>query len=376
MEDTINAIPRTLVIDFSSNFGGANARILALIKKFPTTHIGLATITESKIAGELESLGYPVYRIADRKFDIKIPFSLYQVVRENNYQVLDTQNPQSKLWGSIVAFFSGTSLISTLNSFYMNEHPKFSLRWFLYTFLEFVTNFSLSRYIVVSQEIQTALIKMNVSKEKIDLISNAVEIDPSSIHGSRNWILEKFKLPENAVICLAAGRLVWAKAHDDLILAISRARTKKDNLYCLIAGEGSLNDELVSLILELKLEKYVFMLGHVEHAELLSLLSYSDIYVMPSRTEGTPVALLEAGLLGKPIIATNVGGIPELVTNEESALLVNKGSIDALAEALIRVASDRQLAIQLGQQAQKRIRESFSLDIQANLTALSYIRSI
>jgi glycosyltransferase involved in cell wall biosynthesis len=93
---------------------------------------------------------------------------------------------------------------------------------------------------------------------------------------------------------------------------------------------------------------------------------------MPSRTEGTPVALLEAAMLSRPIIASNVGGIPELVSNEEQALFIDKGDIMALSNSLLRIAGDYEMASRLGHQARVRIETSFSLEVQSRATVESY----
>jgi glycosyltransferase involved in cell wall biosynthesis len=365
-------IPRVLIVDISDNFGGANARVLALMKKLPRDKVGLATLMGSRIAPELEALGYDVHKVADNKFDPRIPIRLMKITREFGYQLIDTQNPNSKLWGSIAAFYCQLPLISTLNSWYMNEHPRFSARWLTYSAVELMTNFSLKRYIVVSRQIYDDLIKLGIPADKIDLIYNAVQLDSSRIKGNKKQFLEKYGWPDNAVICFAAGRLVWAKAHDDLISAMAAARKKNPNLYCVIAGEGVLYNQLSKQIIDLGLEGSVILAGHLEHEELLSILKVCDIYVMPSRTEGTPVALLEAAMLSRPIIASNVGGIPELVSNEEQALFIDKGDIMALSNSLLRIAGDYEMASRLGHQARVRIETSFSLEVQSRATVESY----
>lgn len=375
MDGKIFRVPRTLIVDISSDFGGANARVLALMKGIPQDRIGLTTIYGSIIADELEKLGYSVHRLASSKFDPRIPFRMAQVIREFNYEVLDTQNPQSKLWGSLAALLRKVRLVSTLNSWYMNEHPKYSLRWFVYSAMEFVTNFSLSRYIVVSREIQNAMVDMGIPQEKIDLIYNAVNLDVASIKGNRGDLTERYGIPKDAVVCLAAGRLAWAKAHDDLIYAVAKARKGNENLYCLIAGEGELQEKLLEQISRLQLGKFVLLLGHLEHQELLSHLQASDIYVMPSRSEGTPVALLEAAALGKPIVASNIGGIPELVTNEVHALLTEPGNVDSLSLALLKIAGDAKLADRLGKQARAWVEAHFTVAAQVQATTMSYIKA-
>ncbi|MBK7448566.1 MAG: glycosyltransferase family 4 protein [Anaerolineales bacterium] len=367
--------PKALIVDISDNFGGANARVLALMKSLPTDRIGLATIKKSRIASELEKLGYDVFRLAEHKFDPRIPIRMSRVIRDYGFEVVDTQNPQSKLWGSIAAFLGGAHLVSTLNSWYMNEHPKYSLRWFVYSIMEILTNFALSRYIVVSREIQQDMIEIGVPKDKIDLIYNAVNLDASKIVGRKKDLLEKYQWDENAIICFAAGRLEWAKAHDDLINAMALARKKNKNLYCLIAGEGRLYGSLMEKISQAELDGKVVLCGHLEHGDLLKILKACDIYIMPSRTEGTPVALLEAAALGKPIIASRVGGIPELVSNEEHALLFEKGNFDALSESILKMAENEELAAFLGNQARMKTESSFSVSFQAQATVDAYLKA-
>lgn len=372
----LDSLPHVLIVDISENFGGANARVLELMKGFPKHTIGLATLNNSSIAAELEHNGYAVYRLASWKFDFRIPWRMIQIIRKNNYDLLDTQNPQSKMWGSIAALISGARLISTLNSWYMNEHPKFSLRWFVYSILEFITNFNLSRYIVVSKQIQNDMIKMGISDKRIDLVYNAVNINSEAIPGSRWDLVHKYSLPDDAVICLAAGRLVWAKAHDDLINAVSKACVKNPRIYCFIAGEGELYASLMQQIERLGLSKNVLLLGNLDHQSLLTCLKSCDIYVMPSRSEGTPVALLEAAALGKPIISSRVGGIPELVYDGEHALLVSPGDINALSQKMLLMSEDREMAQNLGKQAQKRVEAEFNLARQTRETAASYLRAM
>ncbi len=97
---------------------------------------------------------------------------------------------------------------------------------------------------------------------------------------------------------------------------------------------------------------------------------------MPSRTEGTPIALLEAMALGKPIVASDVGGIPELVTHQEQALLVKNGSVEALKNALLRIAGDAELASRLGLNARERVFTNFTLSRQFESTKESYIKAL
>ena len=97
---------------------------------------------------------------------------------------------------------------------------------------------------------------------------------------------------------------------------------------------------------------------------------------MPSRYEGTPIALLEAAALGRPLLATCAGGIPELVTHEQHAYLVPTHDPDALAEGFVKMATDRVYAQKLGERAQQRVRERFNPKTQVDETWAAYEKAL
>lgn len=138
------------------------------------------------------------------------------------------------------------------------------------------------------------------------------------------------------IICVA--RLMPQKGHRDLLHAAAQVIAAGVNLRLLLAGDGPLAGELQTLAAELRLTAQVRFLGIVTHAELPDLLAASDAVVLPSYWEGLPVALIEALAAGKPIIATRVGGNPQLVVDGENGWLVAPGDVPGLAAALTDLA--------------------------------------
>jgi glycosyltransferase involved in cell wall biosynthesis len=124
------------------------------------------------------------------------------------------------------------------------------------------------------------------------------------------------------------------------------------------------------------LENKVRLLGYYDRNDAMSILKSSDIFAMPSRYEGTPIALLEAAALARPILASATGGIPELVHHEEHAFLVPPGEAAALAQGLVKLALDRDYANFLGQHAQQRIQKTFNLDSQVDATWQAYQKAL
>ena len=363
-------LPKTLIIDLSNFYGGASSRVLSMLTRFPSGSAAIAGLENSAVTLEAKRLGLPIHVLGSGKTDLRILPRLIRLIRKEGFQILDTQNIQSKFYASLAASFTRVALISTINSWYNNEHGGTSTRGRIYTMLELATNRNLALYVTVSEKDRSMLFQSGIPEDKIELIYNAVnttlpKLEPNFLHSQLN-------LPSDALICLAVGRLVHIKGYDVLIEAMKEAAVEIPNLVAVIVGEGEIREELTRQIEATGLNGRIILPGYFPRERILSALDSCDIFAMPSRYEGTPIALLEAGSLACPIIASNAGGMPELVSHEEHALLVPPENPHALSQALIRLAKDRALAKRLGENAQMRVREKFSLENQVTATMNAY----
>src|SRR5512138_1545559 len=186
--------PRVLVVDLSKKYGGSSSRVLTLMRRAQPGTIALAGLKSGAITQEALQLGLPVHIIASHKADPRILLRLVKVIRRGNYNVLDSQNIQSKFWANLAAMLTGTTLVSTLNSWYANEHGKASRKGKIYTSLELLTNQRLDLYITVSEKDRQSLLKSGLPENKIALIYNAVEVDAYTLTGDPEWLRQKFNL--------------------------------------------------------------------------------------------------------------------------------------------------------------------------------------
>ena len=366
---------KVLIVDLSREFGGASSRVLTLMRNFPADQVAIAVLAESPIEREVRRLSLPVVVVGKNKANPLILFRLISTIRNGRYQLLDTQNPQSKFWGSLAAWLTGISLVSTLNSWYVDEHGKNSIKGVLYALLELGTNFSLDRYVVVSKSIFNALVRHRVDPSKIHLIYNAVDVG-IDIPSSRESLLAKLNIPVDSTLIATAGRFVWAKGFDDLVDAFRIVASEKPNVYCLIAGDGELFFEIKSRIETAGLKDRVILLGQLSRDEVYSLIKSCDVFVMSSRSEGTPMVLLEAASLKKPILATNVGGISELLKDEEECLLVPPGNLNAFAQGMIKILTEKKLSERMAQAAFLRVTRDFSVRNQVKDTLSAYAQAL
>jgi glycosyltransferase involved in cell wall biosynthesis len=164
---------------------------------------------------------------------------------------------------------------------------------------------------------------------------------------------------------VAVGRLVWAKGYEDLVDAFQLVADETPEVYCIIAGDGELAPIIRAKIEAAGLSDRIILLGHVSRDDVLSLMTWCNIFVMSSRSEGTPMVILEAASLKKPILATKVGGIPDMLSDEEECLLVPAGNPPALAKGMKRLLSDSQFSERLAQAAYFRVIRDFSVISQA-----------
>jgi glycosyltransferase involved in cell wall biosynthesis len=163
--------------------------------------------------------------------------------------------------------------------------------------------------------------------------------------------------PESQVI-LSVGRLDPQKDPFLLLETFSILRSSIPNLHLIYAGDGILKTELLEAIAQKHLEKFVHVLGW--RADVPSLLKAADVLVLCSRWEGMPNVVLEAFAAGTPVVATNVEGISDLITNRQTGLLITSRNPDELAALVFEVLKDSELSAQMKHLSQRLAREKFT----------------
>jgi glycosyltransferase involved in cell wall biosynthesis len=154
------------------------------------------------------------------------------------------------------------------------------------------------------------------------------------------------------------------KGHELLIAAVPRIRARMPNARIAFAGAGERESELRDLARQHG--DAILFLGH--RRDMPQLFAASDLVVLPSMAEGLPTVLIEAAAAGRPVVATRVGGVSEVVEHGRTGLLVPPSEPEALAEAIAKVLLDEDMARRFGQDAKELARERFSLALHAQHT--------
>ncbi len=162
------------------------------------------------------------------------------------------------------------------------------------------------------------------------------------------------------LLCL--GRLVPVKGFDRSVEAFARVVEPFPSARLAIAGDGAEREELRRRAAERGIGDRVEFLGWVKPEEVPALINRATLVLMPSRSEGLPLTAIQAGQMGRPIVATRVGGLPEVVVDGETGILVEPDDVGALADAIGRLLAAPATAQWMGEAARRRIRRLFTLE--------------
>jgi glycosyltransferase involved in cell wall biosynthesis len=226
-------------------------------------------------------------------------------------------------------------------------------------------------FVCASDAIRQMLIGDGVAPSRTVTVHEGIDIErvdaaePANLHG-------EFWLPHHAPIVGNVAALVGHKGQKHLIEAARLVLPQLPDARFIIAGEGELRPALERQIKDHHLEKHVLLAGF--RPDVLSLHKAFDIFVMSSVTEGLGTSLLDAMAAGKPIVATRTGGIPEVVVDGETGLLVPPRDEEALAGAIVRLLKDANLRRAMGEAGRTRARDLFSVERMVQNTLNVYQR--
>lgn len=196
---------------------------------------------------------------------------------------------------------------------------------------------------------------------RIAILHNSVGSFTAADESAESKFLSRWEVDGRPLI-LCIGRLSSEKGQTDLLHALDHLRRelKHERFLAMLVGEGPDEPSLESFRRQLGLDGHVVLTGL--HHDLRPFYTCATMLVMPSHSEGSPNVLLEAFASGVPVVATRVGGIPDIATDGENALLVGKGDFSAMAEAIRRLLDDPALGRELAREALKLVVNQYTPD--------------
>lgn len=183
-------------------------------------------------------------------------------------------------------------------------------------------------------------------------------------------------LDQNNFVVLTVGFVGWRKGHLDILDAVPRVVKENQSVRFIFMGGEEYpgeSDQVISRIKSENLDNWVLVTREVERSKVPAYLAAADVFLLPSRREGMPISILEAMRAGLPVIVSNVGAIPEMIEDGQSGLLIEPGSSDAIAQAVINLSRDDVLRQRLAESARKAYEKKY--EVNACIRELSSIYS-
>lgn len=299
--------------------------------------------------------------------DIGAMFRLAAILRRLRPAILHMHTPHAHFIGVWAARLSGNGIrrvVSRRVSFSIYRNSFFRLNWIKY-------RYGVDRYLAVSAAVREVLVKDGVDPGRIQIIHSGVDPDrfASARIDRRAALLKEWQLPAGIPLIGGIGALVPCKGFEHFLEA---ARLILDNRDCafVIVGEGELYEELNRKARALGLEDRIRLVGF--RSDIGDILKALDVFVFPSLEEGLGTSLLDALLLEKPTVASRVGGIPEVIHDERSGLLVEPGDTRALAQRVLSLLDDPAWGMRLATVGRATVLEGFSADAMVEKTLQSY----
>lgn len=312
-----------------------------------------------------------VGRMRERGEDVRVvhleplmnPFALMRLVRillQEQVTILQTHGARANFYGRVAGWLAGVPVvISTVHNSLADYETNRLKRW-IYSKALRVTRPWTSRIICVSDAIRRDAVQDDPAAAGLtETVHNGVSRPMPLERADRSKVRQELGLSDGPLLVTIA-RLTEQKGHCDLIEALGLLRDRWPQLQCVCVGDGELRKPLESLAAARGLLSMCRFVGSRD--DVMDFYAAADVVVLPSHSEGFPFVILEALSMGKPVIATRVNGVPEVIEHMKTGLLVKPRDIAGLAGAIQSLLEHPEYATQLGDAGRAVVDRQFTVD--------------
>ncbi len=294
--------------------------------------------------------------------DLKALVALYRLLRRERPHIVHTHTAKAGFVGRLAARLAGVPVIvHTYHGHVLHSYYSPAITGLLRR-MERVLGSLTTRIIAVSEQVKRDLVGYRVANpEKISVIPLGFALKPfldSASH--RGSFRREQRVSNGAPLVGIVGRIFPIKNHRLFIDAAARIAADGKAARFVVVGDGALRRQMEELVNALGIADRVIFTGW--RRDLPRIYADLDVLVVSSNNEGTPVSAIEAMASGCPVVATRVGGLPDLIDDGETGYLVPRGDADSLAEAVMGLLRDRETARRMGESARARVAERFTIE--------------
>ena len=351
---------KILYVDTDREWRGGQEQLFSLMLGIRDRQhqVWLAAPSDSPLSGKALQSGIETYRFGQGNELSPWAFlQLWKILGRQDFDIIHLNTPRPLVLGGLASKLCGIPLrvCSRRVNFPLNS-PLSRLKY----------NWMQESVVTVSGSIRQTLIQGGVRPDLIKVIYEGIDLD---------WVdSQQAHAPDHVNSGLVVGTVAHLspeKGHRTLLEAAPRVISRVPDVHFILVGRGALMSTLKARVEELGIQKRVTFTGFRSDSEVL--MKSFDVFCLPSLSEGLSSAILVAMASSLPVIATQVGGIPELVIDDETGILVSPDDADQLAVGLCKVLESPQLREKMGCAGRQRIEEKFTLERKLNETENLYL---
>lgn len=346
--------------------GGPGKTILethrALDRERFRLHLGVFVVRgesgETPFIAEAKRLEMPVHFIRGfNQYDPRLIGQVIHLVKSLQIDIVHAHEVKSDVITYLTARFRPVPIVTTMHGWIANGAKQRLL-----VSLDKRIAREFNRIIAVSRQIEGELLAAGVPSSKLRLLHNAIVSERYCRSGRRGVLAEMIGRPSANPVLASIGRLSLEKGHADLIDAVNIVVKQGHKVSLILIGDGPERSNLIRQSKVLGLESFVYLPGYLNEPQ--RLLEEVDLMILPSHTEGLPNAALEALLMEVPVLATKVGGTPEVITDGETGRLVPPHSPEALAAGILDFLGNQELWKRMASRGKEVVRRNFDFQVR------------
>ena len=333
------------LINLASNLDNRGFEVLICCIKKP-----------GKLGERFKEVGGDIICLKRRSiYDLRIMLDIHRLIKRNGFDIVHTYLFGFHYLAGIPARLCGVPVVISSRreiAVWKKRHHRF---------LENLGNRFTDKVVSCSRAAREfAVGSENLPGEKILTIYNGVDLKKFFPRPPSACILEEFGLGKEDKIIGMVTKFASVKDPETLLKAVNEIRKTYPRIKCLLVGDGPLKESLKLKVESLKLGNNIIFPG--KRNDITRILSIMDVFVLTSLIEGLPNTILEAMACGLPVVATNVGGIPEVVENGKSGILVEPRDYSSIADAVVNLLENANLRKEMGARGREIVERKFGLD--------------
>lgn len=352
--------PRSEVFDLSSHLSEAGYEVTIL---FPTKN--------KVLNADVKKISFPAYFLPKIHYTIPNLIQEYSIISDlvtkGNYNIIQacdydylTSLPPLFVKKKInIPLIITTDAFPGISWFFGNRFVDAVGKTYTQTLGKLIFNFC-DKLVVLSNNLAEDSKKIGISPKKVCVIPNGINFNQFSPEVDGTEIRKKLNITDNEKVILFVGRLSLVKRVDILIDVIKRLSEEGLQVKAVIIGDGEYRDYYHKLA---ESNNNIIFTGSISHSEIQKYFAMADVFMLPSLSEGLPNVLLEVAACAKPIVATNTGGISDIVIHGKTGFLVEHGDLDAFIEYVRLILNDEELSKKLGNNAYEHVRKEFDWSV-------------